>query len=416
MKVQDRLIVTIDALDHQGRGIAHLEGKTIFVYHALIGETVEIEVLTVKKRIVEAKVIQLLNSSKERIQSSCPYFEQCGGCDLLHMSYQKQLEYKENKVKEIMKKFAGIEGVVEPIIANEKGFGYRNKVVFQVKHKIGFYKKKSSEIVEIEKCLLLSPKMNQILSIIRESIDLEYVNQIMIRDSATMNDTMMVLEVENEFSVKQIPIEKFSNLSILIHCHQRYEVIIGNPFIREKVGNLIFKISPESFFQVNTKQMENLYQCILEQSFLTGNEKILDLYCGTGTIGMFLSKNAKEVLGIEINEQAVKDAYWNKEQNCISNIQFLCGDTGTILTKTSFQPDLVIVDPPRAGLDELAILELEKINSPKIIYVSCDPVTLARDLKRLEKRYEVTKIIPVDMFSNTYHVECVSLLSLKKRI
>ena len=157
--------------------------------------------------------------------------------------------------------------------------------------------------------------------------------------------------------------------------------------------------------------MEKLYQTVLEHSDLTGNENVLDLYCGTGTIGIFLSSKANKVLGIEISIDAIKDANINKEKNQINNIEFLCGDTGTVLKKTNFKADLVIVDPPRAGLDENAIVELRKISAPKIIYVSCDPVTLARDIKRLENEYEVNTIIPVDMFSNTYHVECVCVLN-----
>ena len=159
--------------------------------------------------------------------------------------------------------------------------------------------------------------------------------------------------------------------------------------------------------------MERLYQIVLDHSGLTKNENVLDLYCGTGTIGMFLSKKAKEVLGIEINESAVKDALWNKKQNCIHNINFKCGDTGSVLKETLFKPDLIVVDPPRAGLDELAISQIKKIHAPKVIYVSCDPVTLARDIKRLEQDYEVITIIPVDMFSNTYHVECVCVLNIR---
>ena len=150
---------------------------------------------------------------------------------------------------------------------------------------------------------------------------------------------------------------------------------------------------------------------VLEHSGLTGNEKVLDLYCGTGTIGIFLSKKAKEVLGIEMNESAIKDAFWNRKQNNIHNINFMCGDAGSILKQISLQPDLVVVDPPRAGLDELAISQMRKIHALKVIYVSCDPVTLARDIRMLEPDYEVTTIIPVDMFSNTYHVECVCVLN-----
>ncbi len=400
----------IEGMDHQGRGIAHSNDKIIFVNNALIGEEVEIKILKEKKNIIEAESANIIKASNDRVISSCPYFKECGGCDLLHISYKKQLEYKENKVKEIIKKFAGIENIVSPIIENDEPFEYRNKVIFQVDKKIGFYQKKSNKIVEIGKCLLLDVTMNQILSIIRNNMDLNGIKQVMIRNSKRNKNTMIVFVVEQGFQNSKIS-SMLKEYSVLVKRNGKYEQIYGNNCIIEKVGKYEFKISPESFFQVNTKQMEKLYQTVLEHSDLTGNENVLDLYCGTGTIGIFLSSKANKVLGIEISIDAIKDANINKEKNQINNIEFLCGDTGTVLKKTNFKADLVIVDPPRAGLDENAIVELRKISAPKIIYVSCDPVTLARDIKRLENEYEVNTIIPVDMFSNTYHVECVCVLN-----
>ena len=411
MNLSDRRVVTIDTLDHQGRGIAHIDHFVIFVFNALIGEQVEIEITKIKKKIVEAKVIKILKASPERIESICPYFKECGGCDLLHMSYQNQLLYKENKVKEIMKKFARIDNVVESIVPNDNVYGYRNKVTFQVKEKVGFYGKRSHKIIEIDKCFLIPDIMNEYLSILKSAMDFSCVNQIMMRHSEYEQKMMIVLDVTKEFSNSQVPLKYLSNVSVLIKRENNYEVLFGDDFLLEKVGDYIFKISPESFFQVNTKQMEKLYQLVLEHSGLTGNEKVLDLYCGTGTIGIFLSKKAKEVLGIEMNESAIKDAFWNRKQNNIHNINFMCGDAGSILKQISLQPDLVVVDPPRAGLDELAISQMRKIHALKVIYVSCDPVTLARDIRMLEPDYEVTTIIPVDMFSNTYHVECVCVLN-----
>lgn len=406
------MIVTIDSLDHQGRGIAHMDEKVIFVFDALIGETVEIKVLKKKKNIIEAIKIKILKASEQRKESPCPYFGKCGGCDLLHMSDQEQLEYKQKKVSEIMKKFAGIDGVVRPIVKNKNVFGYRNKVVFQVDQKVGFYQKKSNKIIEIKECLLLSRKMNEILFLIQHYMNLDYVNQVMIRYSETLKNCMVVFDVSKNFSDFQIPFEQLEGISILKKKNNLYEVLVGNSFILEHIGTYEFKISPDSFFQVNTKQMEKLYQVVLECSELTGKENVLDLYCGTGTIGIFLSSKAKEVLGIEMNESAVQDAIWNKKRNHIKNIEFLCGDVGDILEKTLFDPHVVIVDPPRMGLDEKAIRNLKRIHAPKIVYVSCDPVTLARDIKKLSDHYETTTIIPVDMFSNTYHVECVCVLEI----
>lgn len=404
-------VVKIESLDHQGRGIAHVDGKVVFVWNALALETVEIEIIKEKKKWMEAKVVRFLESSHDRLESPCPYFLECGGCDLLHLNYQKQLEYKEEKVRELVKKFAGLDHVVQSIVPNDQIFGYRNKVVFQVDHKVGFYRKKSNQVVDICGCLLLSKVMNSMLSSIRDFVDLSYVKEIMVRESS--DDMLVVFDVESQFSITQIPLEKFLNCSVLVKRGHNYEVIKGNAFLTERIFDYTFKVSPSSFFQVNKSGVEKLYQTVIDCSGLTGKENVLDLYCGTGTIGIVVSKKAKQVLGIEVHEAAVEDAIWNKQKNGVQNIEFLCGDTGTVLKNTLFYPDLVIVDPPRAGLDSFAIHELKRIHASKIIYVSCDPVTLSRDLKCLEMEYEVKTIIPVDMFSHTYHVECVCVLSLR---
>ncbi len=401
--------MTIETMDHQGRGIAHVDGKVIFVWNALPEEVVEVEILKEKKKWMEARVVRFFSVSEDRIESPCPYFLECGGCDLLHFNYQKQLEYKKKKVCELVKKFAGLDGVVQSVVPNDQPFGYRNKVIFQVDQRIGFYQKKSNQIVEVNGCLLLSKKMNLMLSLIKSKMDLSYVKEVMIRESSC--DMLVVFDVSSSFLVTQIPLECFDGVSVLVKRGYEYEVISGNDFLTEQIFDFVFKVSPSSFFQVNKSGMEKLYQTVIQCCDFSGSEKVLDLYCGTGTIGIVVSKNVQEVLGIEIYEEAVFDAMWNKERNGISNIEFLCGDTGTILKKTLFDPDAVIVDPPRAGLDSLAIHELKKINAPKIIYVSCDPATMSRDLKYLETQYEVKTIIPVDMFSHTYHVECVCVLN-----
>lgn len=401
----------IEKLDHQGRGISHLDHKIVFVENALEGEVVKIQILNEKKNFIEAKALEITKKSENRIEAICPYFLECGGCDLLHMNYEKQLEYKENKVKEIMKKFAGLDDVVKPIVSNEEIFGYRNKVVFQVKDgKIGFYKRKSNEIIEIEKCYLIPSRMNEILKILKK-MNLMFVKQIMIRSSR--KEDMIVLYVEKEFDINSIPQEIVNHTIVLNQNGQKR--LENKTFIVEKINQYEFKISPNSFFQVNTKQMEKLYSLVLEKCELTKKERVLDLYCGTGTIGIFVSSLAKEVVGIEINEQAIVDAIENKKRNKVENISFFCGDTGKILKKKQFQPDIIIVDPPRAGLNKEAIEEVLKLHAQKLIYVSCDPVTLARDLKILEKQYEIKEIIPVDMFSNTAHVECICYISRKEK-
>ena len=390
-----KLVVKIENLDHFGRGIAKVNNMPIFVENSLIDEEVEIIVTKEKKNYMEGIVDKYIKTSPIRVVSKCPYYDNCGGCDLLHLSYEEQLKYKENKVKEIIKKFSDLECVNS--IVGSKQFNYRNKITLQVNKEIGYFKKKTNDIIAIDKCLLVDDKINKIIVELKK-LDISKINKIVIR---VTNLESMVVFYGNITSKINLDVD-----TIIVNN----KVIKGNGYIKENINGLNFIISPTSFFQVNNIGMINIYNKVL--NYIDGGN-VLDLYCGTGTIGIYVSKKANNVLGIELNKEAIKDAQINKKLNNIKNIDFISGDVGTILSRNNFKADIVIVDPPRAGLDSNSINNIIKINPNKIIYVSCDPVTLARDLNILKEYYDVLEITPFDMFSNTYHVECVCLLNLR---
>ena len=390
-----KLIVKIENLDHFGRGISKINNIPIFVENSLVDETVEIVVTKEKKNYMEGLVTNYIKRSPLRVKSNCQYYDKCGGCSLLHLSYEKQLKYKENKVKEIIKKFSGLECVNN--IVGSKQFNYRNKITLQVNKDIGYFQKKSNDIIPIDKCLLADKRINNIITELK-NIDVSNIKKIVIRVSTLESMVVFYGEIN---SILDLNVD-----TIIVNG----KVIKGSGYIKEKIDNFEFIISSTSFFQVNNIGMINIYNKVLQ--YVDGGN-VLDLYCGTGTIGIYVSKKANKVLGIELNNEAIKDAVINKKINNIDNIDFISGDVGNILSHNHFKADIVIVDPPRAGLDHNSINNIIKIKPNKIIYVSCDPITLARDLNILKEHYDVLEITPFDMFGNTYHVECVAILYRK---
>lgn len=400
-KIMKNFNVVVENIDHFARGIAKINGKVVFISNALIGEELLIKITKENKNIMEGEVISYINKSKNRINPICPYYDKCGGCDLMHMN--NKLLFKENKVKEILKKFADFDNVKPIVSVNE--INYRNKVTLQVNKKIGYFKKKTNEIISIDSCLLADNRINRVINDL-QFIDTKSVKRIVIRTSK--DEMMLVFYSDNDIS---IDINKFNYVSTIINISFTKRILKGKGYIIDEVNNFKYKISPTSFYQVNKECMIKLYDKVLEYCG-EDIDNLLDLYCGTGTIGIYLSKHCKNVLGIEINEEAVKDAFYNKEINNITNINFIDGDVGKILNN-NFIFDVVVLDPPRAGLDNNTIKYLISVKPKKIVYVSCDPVTLARDINILKKYYDILEITPFDMFPNTYHVECVCSLKLK---
>ncbi len=402
--------VEVTKLDHQGRGIAKINDKIIFIPNVLPCETIDVNIVLEKKKYYEGTVKEIINASDKRINPICPYFEECGGCQFLNMNYQDSLDYKQNKVEEIMNKYLGIKIKINNIVACDNNLYYRNKTTFQVENDIGFFKEKTNTLIPVDKCYISDIRINDIYKEIKDNIDLTNVNQIIIRATKNALESMVIFKTSNYVDNKRL-IDVLKNKVDSIYIND--ELIYGKGKIIENLCNKNFYISPSSFFQVNTVQAEKLYNKAIEYANIKKEDTVLDLYCGTGTIGIIASDKAKKVIGIELNKEAIKDANENKKLNNINNIEFYAGDVGKILNKNNYKPDTIIVDPPRAGLDSLALSQILNIKPKKLVYVSCDLMTLARDLKLLSNDYDILELTPVDMFPYTAHVESVCTLKYK---
>ena len=385
--------VKISKLDNYGRGICYINNKITFVTNALPEEVVEITLTKETAKYNEAKVINYVNKSNLRKVPTCPKYDLCGGCHLMHMSYYDELIFKEQKVKDILYKYGHIDPKkISKIIGNDK-LNYRNKAVFKVQKDVGYYEEKTNVLVPIENCFLVDDKINAILKEIRK-IDLSNINEVEIRVSEL--EEMVIFKGDN-VDVSKLP---FKNILL------NNKVLKGNNYIIYPLNNYQFYISPNSFFQVNKYSLEILYNKIKE--YVGSSDNLLDLYCGTGSIGIYLSDIAKKITGVEINADAINAANKNKELNHLDNINFICLDASKYKLNSNF--DTIIVDPPRSGLTKDVISYLLDSNSKKIVYVSCNPITLARDLDLLKEKYDIINITPVDMFPRTYHCESVCVL------
>lgn len=398
-------MLKIEKLDHYGRGIAKLENKTVFVENALPDEIVEINIIKDKKNYIEANVLKYIKKSNSRIEPKCPYYDFCGGCNIMHLPYEDQLKFKQNKIENIIKKYLNNEVTVNDIVSPDKIDFYRNKTTFQVQEKIGFYKKNTYDIINIDSCIISDKLINNSIKFLKR-LNLKEITKITCRTG--LNKLMIIIETQNK-NLNITPLKEIAH-SIYLKINNEYIHKFGNENIYEQLGNYKFKISPDSFFQVNIDTCLKLYNKVKE--YIKNNKNVIDLYCGTGSIGIFVSDN-NNVIGIEINEYAIKDALDNKTLNDIKNIDFICGDSGKKLKDLNFKPDVIIVDPPRSGLNKETINNILKFDSKEIIYVSCDPMTLVRDLNILKEYYNIKEITPFDMFPNTYHVETIAHLTKK---
>ena len=393
-------------LDYQGRGIAKIDNVVTFISGALIDELVEFKITKKNKSFNEAEVTLIENESKDRVLPPCPFYGKCGGCDLMHMNYESQLKFKFKRVKETLNKFTKSDILVKPIIRSDEIYNYRNKITFHVsKNKIGFYEKESNNFIHIDKCLICDDEINELINKLEE-LDLKEVSKIIIRISKFNKEKMIIFETNKDIDVSSLP----DDLIVYLNINNKYICKSKKQKIIEKMNYLKYTISPSSFFQVNTFEAIKLYDKVKEYASLTGEEIVLDLYCGTGTIGLYLADKLKYLYGIEINEDAIKDANENKELNNIKNADFYALNANQFLTKISEKIDVLIVDPPRSGLDKKTIDSVIKLRPKKIVYVSCDVATLARDLNILSEFYNIKEVTPVDMFPNTYHCESVCIL------
>ena len=360
--------VEIKKLDNFGRGITHINNKICFVENALPGEIVDIEVLKEKPKYIEAKAISVINASKDRVEVDCPYYDKCGGCSLRHLNYQKENEFKEQKVEELLNHIGKLNIKVNKIVSGPEN-NYRNKVALHnSKNIIGYYEKNTRNIIKIDSCLLLDDKINKILPDIKS------------------NDKEIVIRVSNDSK----------------------ELLIDNNNIITNIGDKKYFLSKDSFFQVNKFLTKDLFD-LIRKSINKKYHTCLDLYCGTGSIGIYISDLVDKVIGIDNNKSNIRDAKKNIKLNNINNIEFICDNVENKINSFN-NIDLIIVDPPRNGLDSKTKKYLKEINPERILYVSCDPATLARDLNDLNNNYNIIEVTPVNMFPRTYHCESVCIL------
>ena len=403
--------VVIEKMNHQAMGIAKINGKVVFIPKVIVGDIVDIDIIKEYKNYSIGRVNKIIKNGSKRVDVLCPYYDICGGCSISAYTYQDELEYKVNNVIDIFKRN---EIDIKPnIIKSDNRYGYRNKITLQVSNGIiGLYEEDSNKIVDVDKCLLVSDKLNEIIDIIKKNINVNKCNKIVIRD--TYYGIMIIFygSVNNEEVIKYL-----GNKVVSIYTYDnKYKCIYGEKYLYEMIGEYKYRISPDSFFQVNSRTVNKLYNKVVE--YAIENEKkdnLVDLYCGTGTIGIYLSKYFNSIIGIELNKQAVEDAKGNAKINSVNNIEFYAGDVGKIIND-QIKADVIVVDPPRSGLDKRTKDILLKIKANKIVYVSCNPLTLARDIKELDSGYKLGNITLVDMFPNTHHVESVCVLCRKALI
>lgn len=447
-------IFDIISQGYEGEGIAKIDNKyPIFIEGALKGEKVKVRIVKVNKNFAYGKLMEVLEASEERINPPCAIYKRCGGCKLQHASYKAQLDFKWDRVKDCVSKIGKLNpSIVKYPLGMEEPWRYRNKVQLPIglingEVKIGFFAPRSHDIIDMESCLIQDEIGDKVVKLTREwiekfnirpyNVDGEYdekgiVRHIMIRRGFTTNEVMIVLVTNGEklphkeefvdLMVKNIPgiksvIQNINSKKTNVILGLESKTLWGEDTISDYIGDFRFNISPLSFFQVNPIQTEVLYGKALEYANLTGNEEVFDAYCGTGTITLFLSQKAKKVYGVEIIPQAIDNAWINAKENKVENVEFFVGESEVVipdLINKGVKADVVVVDPPRKGCDKKLLDAITNIDAKKIVYVSCDPSTLGRDLKVLEENgYKTLEVQPVDMFPNTAHIENVALLIKK---
>ena len=457
MNKNELVEITIEDIGVNGEGIGKIEGYTLFVKDAVIGDRIEAKITKAKKNYGYARLMRIIEPSKDRVPAKCLVARQCGGCQIQELSYEKQLEFKEKKVRGNLERIGGfapefLDEVMEPICGMDEPFYYRNKAQFpfcmdkEGNAITGFYAGRTHQIIPNTDCALGVKQNKGILELVMEFMN-EYhvsaydevsgeglIRHVLIRFGFATKEIMVCLIVNGD----KIPhseklVDKLARIpgmaSIMLNVNreqtnvilgQEVKVLWGRDHITDYIGSIKYRISPLSFYQVNPVQTEKLYGLALEYAGLKGNETVWDLYCGIGTISLFLAQKAGRVYGVEVVPQAVEDARKNAEINGLSNVEFYLGKAEEVLPgkyrENGIRADVIVVDPPRKGCDRACLDTMISMAPKRIVYVSCDSATLARDLKILcEGGYELRKVQPVDMFPNTVHVESVVLLQKSKQ-
>jgi 23S rRNA (uracil1939-C5)-methyltransferase len=437
-KNQELTLTAVD-MNHQGYGVAKVDGFVVFVKGMIVEETARVKIVKIFKNYAYAILLELLTESEHRVKPVCSVYQTCGGCDLMHVSadFQKTIKYRI-----VAEQFTrqGLEtDVISQTMAMETPLQYRNKVILPVAYakgrvKIGFYRQNSHDIVEFDTCHVQSTLQNEIISKLKQTLDenpIYELKNVVIRESYSNHDIMIGLVVSNVDNPQLSKltyelVKSFSEIkSIILNLNdqktntifgKKDKVLYGESFLLDECLGLKFKISLRSFYQVNSEMMSVLYEQTLLAANIQRHEVVLDLYCGIGTIALLASQYAKKVYGVEQNPQAIVDAKRNAKLNDVYNSEFMCGDAKDIVdhfVKHNIKLDTIIVDPPRAGLHDHVIDIIKSSGAQKLVYVSCNPLTLAANLKSLSDIFTVESVQPVDMFGQTKHVETVVLLSRK---
>ena len=445
----DLVTLEIEDCGIDGEGIGKADGFTVFVKDAVIGDTVTAKIMKSKKHYGYGKLMEILKPSPYRVEPKCAFARQCGGCQLQALSYEHQLVFKTNKVKGHLERIGGFKDLtMEPIIGMDEPYHYRNKAQFPVgrnkegKIITGFYAGRTHTIIENRDCALGVPENKEVLDRVishmekwniapyDETTGNGLVRHILIRYGYFTGEVMVCLILngtklphEDELTEKLREIKGMTSITINVNkkksnviLGEEIRILWGQGYITDKIGDISYQISPLSFYQVNPKQTQKLYAKALEYADLHGDETVWDLYCGIGTISLFLAQQAKFVRGVEIIPQAIENANENARINNITNVEFFTGKAEEVLPreyeKNGIYADVIVVDPPRKGCDETLLETMIKMQPKRIVYVSCDSATLARDLKYLcANGYSLTRVCPVDQFGGTVHVETVALLS-----
>jgi 23S rRNA (uracil1939-C5)-methyltransferase len=431
-------------INEDGKGIVKANNTKFYIPYLINDEIANIEIFHTKKAL-NARLIKVEERSKYRVFPKCPHFFLCGGCQMQHMSYEGQCVFKQNIVDNLLDKYCK----VNKIIGMDKPYNYRNKVhstfAYNKKKKIisGFYEEGTHDVINIDKCLIQDGRADKIISSIREMLQsfkirpydedtgIGMLRHILVKVGFTSKQIMVVLVTSTSMfpgknNFLKVLLQKHPEITTVVQNINNkqtsmilgdYEkVIYGKGYIEDELCGCTFQISPKSFYQINPVQTEILYNKAIEMADLNGNETVVDAYCGIGTISLIVSKKVKKVIGVELNKDAVRDANLNAERNNITNVDFYNSDSGEFMSNLARNKeliDIVITDPPRSGCDEKFLSSLVSLKPRKIIYISCNPVTLERDINYLTtNKYKVKEIQPVDMFPQTNHVECVALLTL----
>ena len=443
-----RVSLTVERYGSQGEGVGQLpDGMTCFVRGGLAGETCLVSLDKVGKSAARGHVVDITNPSPARMVPDCPYYFRCGGCGLRHMSYEEELRFKRQKVQDALTRIGGTKTVVSAIYGADNTICYRNKVQFPVGKggEIGFYEARSHRVVDVEDCLLQPPTAGRLRSALKEFMSTYGVSAydeqtgkglvrhlylrtnragaslccILVNGTALPHEEALVAvlrEAEPNLAGVVLGInEKKSNVIL----GDRYRTLWGEDSLPDELCGLTFRLSVPSFYQVNREQTEVLYGLVMEFAQLSGGETVLDLYCGIGTITLCLAKKAGMVYGAEVVPQAVEDARENALRNGISNAEFFCGDAADVaadFAARGVRPQVITVDPPRKGLAETVVADIVKMEPERVVYVSCDPATLGRDIKRFGAYgYHAVRAVAVDLFPRTEHVECCVLLCREEK-